>query len=202
MERKTLLVGLVALIVIGAATWLVWLTQPVRFRGTAYSEPYPVAPPIELRRADGSWFRLSDQRSKIVLLFFGYTSCPDICPTTMAEMKRVVEQLGRAGEQVQVVFISVDPERDTPQRVQEYANHFRPDFIGLSGSLEELQPIWDAYGIYRAVATTESMVGYLVDHTARVFLIDGNGYLRLLYGFQTPVGDIVHDIRLLLRSGS
>ncbi len=200
--RRTLLVGVVILVVTGLAIGIAWFTQPQRFRGTAYATPYPPAPPIELKRADGSLFRLADQQGKIVLLFFGYTSCPDVCPTTLAEMKRVVEQLGRDGEKVQVVFISVDPERDTPQRIQEYVRHFHPEFIGLSGSLEELQPIWQAYGIYRAVVSTESMLGYLVDHTARVFLIDTRGYLRLSYGFQTPVGDIVHDIRLLLRSDS
>jgi protein SCO1/2 len=142
---------------------------------------------------------LSDQRGKFVLLFFGYTSCPDVCPTTMAELKLVVDGLGDAANSAQVVFISVDPEHDTPEKIQKYVEHFNPNFIGLTGSLDELQKIWDGYGIYRAVTQTDSAMGYTVDHTARVTLVDADGNLRLSYGFQTPVEDIVHDIKLLLR---
>lgn len=201
MDKKIISVGLASFLLVLIVTLAVfWFGQPASFRGTSYGEPFPVAPPIELTRADGTLFRLEDQRGRIVLLFFGYTSCPDVCPTTMAEMKQVVDALGDEAESVQVVFISVDPDRDTPEKVQAYANHFNKDFIGLSGSTEELQKIWDAYGIYRAVTQTEaSAMGYLVDHTARVMLIDADGSLRLSYGFQTPFEDIVHDIKILLR---
>lgn len=201
MDKRILSVGFVSLlVVILAALAVFWFGQPASFRGTSYGQPYPPAPPFELTRANGEIFRLADQRGKIVLLFFGYTSCPDVCPTTMAEMKQVVDALGDRADVVRVVFISVDPDRDTPQKVQAYANHFNETFIGLSGSMEELQKIWHAYGIYRAVIQTDaSALGYLVDHTARIMLIDADGNLRLSYGFQTPVEDIVHDIKLLLK---
>lgn len=201
MDKKTLSVGLVSLLLVLLATLAVfWFGQSASFRGTSYGEPFPVATPFELTRASGEVFRLSDQRGKIVLLFFGYTSCPDVCPTTMAEMKQVVDALGKPGELVQVVFISVDPDRDTPELMQKYAEHFNKRFIGLTGSMDELQPIWDAYGIYREVNQTDSSaMGYIVDHTARVFLVDADGNLRLSYGFQTPVEDIVHDIKILLK---
>jgi protein SCO1/2 len=114
-------------------------------------------------------------------------------------MKQVMDALGDASSSVQVVFISVDPERDTPEKMQQYAEHFHPTFIGLTGSLEELQPVWDAYGVYRSVTQTDSALGYIVDHTARVTLVDADGNLRLSYGFQTPVADIAHDIKLLLK---
>jgi protein SCO1 len=200
MDKKTLWVGLGSLLLVILAVLAVfWFGKPASFRGTSYGEPYPVAPSFELTRANGEPFRLDDQRGKIILLFFGYTSCPDVCPTTMAEMKLVMDGLGDAASSVQVVFVSVDPERDTPEKIQKYVEHFNSNFIGLTGTLEELQPIWDAYGVYRAVNETDSAFGYIVDHTARVTLVDAEGNLRLSYSFQTPVEDIVHDIKLLLK---
>ena len=200
MDKRTLWVGLGSLLLIAlAVAATVWFAGPASFRGASYGEPYPVAPPIQLTRANGEPFRLGDQRGKFVLLFFGYTSCPDVCPTTLAEMKLVIDGLGDAANSAQVVFISVDPDRDTPEKIQKYVEHFNPNFIGLTGSLDELQKIWDGYGVYRAVTQTDSAMGYTVDHTARVTLVDADGNLRLSYGFQTPVEDIVYDIKLLLR---
>jgi protein SCO1 len=200
MDKRTLGVGIGSLLlVVLAALATLWFAKPASFRGTSYAEPYPVAPSIELTRANGEPFHLSDQRGKIVLLFFGYTSCPDVCPTTMAELKLVMDGLGDAANSVQVVFISVDPERDTPEKIQKYVEHFNSNFIGLTGSTETLQKIWDGYGIYRSVSESNSAMGYIVDHTARLTLVDGDGNLRLSYSFQTPVDDIVHDIKLLLK---
>lgn len=201
MDKKTLLVGAFAFGLIGITALGIWLFMPsADLRGTAYAEPYPPAPPINLSRADGSRFQISDLRGNIVLLFFGYTSCPDVCPTTMAELKTVVDQVGQenAGK-VEVVFVSVDPERDTPQRAQEYANHFNKEFIGLSGSETDLAKIWNDYGIFRQFVEGTSATSYLVDHTARIILIDREGNLRSSYGFETPVEDIVHDLKLLLK---
>ena len=200
MDKKLLSVGLGSLLLVFLATLAVfWFGQSASFRGTSYGEPFPIAPPIELTRASGEPFRLADQRGKIVLLFFGYTSCPDVCPTTMADMVRVVEELGDKADSVQVVFISVDPDRDTSEKVQAYVDHFNKNFTGLSGSMDELQTVWDAYGIYREITQSQSTTVYSVDHTARVMLIDSDGNLRLSYGFQTPVDDIAHDIKILLR---
>ncbi len=200
MDKRTIRVGFGALALVALVAAAVFLSaRPADFRGTSYAEPYPVAPAITLTRADGQPFRLSDQRGKIVLLFFGYTSCPDVCPTTLAELKLVMDELGDAAASVQVVFISVDPERDTQEKIQKYVEHFNPGFLGLTGSMDELQVVWDDYGVYRSVNPSASALGYIVDHTARITLIDGDGNLRLSYGFQTPVEDIVHDIKLLLK---
>jgi protein SCO1/2 len=201
MDKKTLWVGFVSFLIIGTVALGVYLfAPPAAFRGTMYAEPYPSAPEIELRRANGEAFRLSGLRGNIVLLFFGYTSCPDVCPTTMAEMKSALEKLGEEkAAQVRVVFVTVDPQRDTPERVQEYVNHFNSEFIGLSGTEAELRETWHGYGVFRQVVEGTSAAGYLVDHTARVTLIDQDGNLRLSYAFDTPVDDIVHDLRLLLR---
>jgi protein SCO1 len=199
MDRKIVWVGLVSFLLIAVvATGVFLFSKPDTFRGTTYGEPYPVATEIELTRADGTRFRLSDMRGKIVMLFFGYTSCPDVCPTTMAELKQALEKVGDKANQVQVIYVTVDPQRDTPERVQEYVNHFNPDFIGLSGSEFELAKVWHDYGVFREVADGSSAAGYLVNHTARVTLIDQQGKLRVSFPFDTPVADVVHDLNLLL----
>ena len=200
MDRKTLLVGLILFLLIGlVATGAFLFSKPESFRGTTYAEPYPVAPEIELTRATGTGFRLSEMRGKVVVLFFGYTSCPDVCPTTLAELKQALEKLGNQADQVQVLFVTVDPLRDTPERVQEYVNHFNPDFIGLSGSESELAKVWNDYGVFRQVVQNTSAAGNDVDHTARVTLIDRQGNLRVSFPSDTPVEAIVHDLNLLLK---
>jgi protein SCO1 len=203
MDRKTLLVGLMVFLLIGAVAAGVFLfSEPASFRGTAYEEPYPVAPEIELTRSDGERFRLSERRGEVVALFFGYTSCPDICPTTMAELNQALEKLGDQADEVQVLFVTVDPQRDTPARVQEYVNHFNPDFIGLSGSEAELAKVWNDFGVFREIVEGTSAAGYLVNHTARVTLIDQQGNLRISFPFETPVEDVVYDLKLMLKQGS
>lgn len=201
MDRKIIWIGIGSLLVIGFVAILTFLfAKSASFRGVTYDEPYPSAPEIELTQANGETFRLADQKGKIVLLFFGYTSCPDVCPTTMAELKLVVDELGSKADSVKVVFISVDPERDTPEKIQGYVEHFNKSFIGLSGATAELEKIWQDYGVFREnVPTENSALGYIVNHTARVTLIDAEGNLRLSYGFQTPVEDVAHDIELLLK---
>lgn len=201
MDKRTLWVGVAAFLIIGIVALGVYLfAPPAALRGTVYSEPYPPAPEIELTRGNGEGFRLSQLRGNIVLLFFGYTSCPDVCPTTMAEIKSALEKIGEENaSQVKVVFVTVDPARDTPERVQEYVNHFNSEFIGLSGTEAELQKTWNGYGVFRQIVEGTSAAGYLVDHTARVTLIDPDGNLRVSYGFETPVDDIVHDLKLLLK---
>ena len=199
MNRKTLWVGILSLLAVGVAVLIFVLNRSVSFRGTSYGEPYPQAADFTLTQSSGETFRLSEQKGKIVLLFFGYTACPDVCPTTLAELRLVMEELGDKTEQVQVVFVSVDPERDTPEKIQEYVEHFNEDFIGLSGNPDELQIIWDNYGVFRERVESESAFGYIINHTARTYLIDQNGNLRLSYGFQTPVEDMVHDIEILLK---
>jgi protein SCO1/2 len=204
MDRRILLVGLVSFLLIGAVAAGVFLfSRPEGFRGTMYAEPYPPAPEIELTRDSGASFRLHEMRGSTMLLFFGYTSCPDVCPTTLAELKQALEKLGEEdAKRVRVLFITVDPARDTPERVQEYVNHFNPDFIGLSGTESELAQVWKDYGVFRQNVEGNSAAGYLVDHTARITLIDRNGNLRLSYAFDTPVDNIVHDLKLLLKEKS
>lgn len=200
MDRKIIWVGIVSFLMVGfAVVFFMLLLKPANFRGTAYVEPYPAAADFELTRSSGDVFRLSGQRDKIVLLFFGYTSCPDVCPTTLAELSLALNQIPEKAEQVQVVFVTVDPKRDTAQAVQAYVSRFNPSFIGLSGSLDQLEKIWQDYGVFRELAQNVSAAGVIINHTARVTLIDTQGNMRLSYGFGTPVEDIVHDLNLILK---
>lgn len=203
MDRKTLLVGIgsfLLILTVGVAVMV--FAKPANFLGTTFGEPYPVATEIELARSDGSSFRLSEMRGNVVLLFFGYTTCPDVCPTTMAELKLAIAELSETdAARVKVLFVTVDPERDTPERVQEYVDRFNPAFIGLSGSQAELEKIWQAYGVYREIVQGASTAGYTVDHTARITLIDQQGNMRVSFGFDTPVEDVVHDLKLILKQG-
>ena len=199
MNKKILWVGLVSLVLIIITGFLTMLfVKPENYRGTAYNAPYPPAPDFELTRSNGETFRLSGQQTRIILLFFGYTFCPDVCPATLAELNSALGQIPDKADAVEVVFVSVDPERDTPQKVQEYVDQFNPAFIGLSGSLSELQKIWQDYGIFREVVNEPSGLTS-VTHTARVILIDMDGKMRLSYAFGTPVKDIVHDLTLILK---
>jgi len=200
MNKRTLFVGISSFALIAfVALAVIMFARPAAFRGATFGEPYPPAPEIELTRSDGSRFQLSETRGNVVLLFFGYTSCPDVCPTTLAELKLAMERLGesRAGE-TRVLLVTVDPKRDTPERMQEYVDHFNPSFIGLSGTEAELDKVWKDYSVFRLEVPGASAAGYTVDHTARVTLIDRQGSMRVSFGFDTPVDDIVHDLKLIL----
>ncbi len=169
------------------------------FKGGALDPPRP-APDFTLRAPDGTAFSLREHRGKVVLLSFGYTFCPDVCPMTLSELARVRADLGEAGKQVRVAFITVDPERDTPKRLGQYTRYFDKTFVGLSGTAEQLAGVQKAYGVTaekRAVPGTSA--AYLIDHSAFIYVIDTEGRLRLMFPFGTPVEDMVHDIQLLLR---
>lgn len=199
MDRKVLWVGIASFSIVGIAVVLsLVFPKSANFRGTAYREPYPPAENIELRKADGQLFKLTDQRGKIVLVFFGYTTCPDVCPTSLAEFNAVLDQLDEKAKLVQVVFVSVDPPRDTPVKIQEYVERFNPAFIGLSGSEQELAAVWNGYGVFREIAAGGTATNYIVNHTARTTLIDPQGNMRLSYAIQTPPEDIAYDIEHLL----
>ena len=168
-------------------------------RSGAFDPPRP-APEVALPSTRGAEFRLSRQLGKVVVLTFGYTSCPDICPTVLAELAQVRERLGRAAKRVQVVYVSVDPERDTPARLRAYTEQFDRTFLGLTGPMDQLAPVWKTYGVSvvrRELPGTKPAM-YLIHHSASVFLIDPTGRLRVMAPFGTRVDDVVHDIRTLL----
>jgi protein SCO1/2 len=168
------------------------------FRGSVLDEPVSV-PDFVLTDQYGQPFRLSDQRGQVVLLFFGYTQCPDVCPTTLATWRKIHEALGDDAERVRFVFVTVDPERDSPERLGLHVNAFNPDFVGLTGAQDELDAVYGVFDVYyEKDSSSGSAAGYLVNHTATTFVLDAEGKWRLRETFGTDVEDVVHDIRQLL----
>jgi protein SCO1/2 len=169
------------------------------FRGTEMPET-PIAD-FELTDQNGQPFQLNEQRGKVVLFFFGYTFCPDVCPLTLSTWKRVHDALGADTAQVKFVYVTVDPQRDTPEKLKTHLAVFSSDFIGLTGSPDALKEVYAAFGVYaEKVNIAASAAGYLMNHSTRMFVVDQNGVWRLLIGHDAAVEDIVHDIRLLLRA--
>lgn len=188
-------------IVIGVALMLVgWqiVQGSYQYQGSLIETPLPAAD-FELINQDGDPYRLSEQRGQIVLIFFGYTHCPDVCPLSLADYRAIKAQLGEQAGQVEYLFITVDPERDTPERMKIYVTSFDPDFTGLSGSMKALEKVWSSYGVYRAKVETGSASGYTMDHTARMYLIDPSGNWRLTYPFGFEVEKVVADLQHMLR---
>lgn len=173
--------------------------RSTEFKGGVLTPPRP-APDFTLTSADGQPFRLSDQRGTVVALSFGYTFCPDVCPTTLAELVQVRERLGPAQDRFRIVFVTIDPERDTPARLREWASAFVGGFTALTGSPDELARIRKAYGVVAEKRTVKgTSATYLVDHSAFVYVIDRDGQLRLRKPFGTRIDDMTHDIQLLMR---
>lgn len=143
----------------------------------------------------GKQRRLSDFRGKIVALFFGYTMCPDVCPTTLSEFVEVYRLLGSEADGVQVLFITVDPERDTQRLLSEYIPAFHPRFIGLYSTPEETRKVAEAFGVTFERVKSRSDSTYIIDHTAYVFLIDAAGRLRLKVPYAQPADSLVKLIR-------
>lgn len=200
MNRKLVWVGVGSLIVLGIAVAAAALqARPPEFYATVY-EPQTAAE-FSLPRLGGEQFHLRDLRGKVVLLFFGYTNCKETCPTIMANLAQAMAQLGADAARVQVVYITVDPQRDTPEKVQQYTSGFAPSFIGLSGSPSELETVWKDYGIYREVALPDVSGNYEITHTARVTVIDPQGNLQLSINPDASWQDILHDLQLLLDEG-
>jgi protein SCO1/2 len=169
------------------------------FRGTVTAEDIP-QPEFTLTDQHGQTFTLSDQRGKVVLLFFGFTYCPDVCPLTLSTWKHVEEMLKDDASNVRFVYITVDPERDTPEKLREHLAIFSPNFIGLTGTLEALQQAYSAFGIYREkVKISESAAGYIINHTSRMYLIDRGGRWQVSFSHDAAVEDIAHDLRELLK---
>jgi protein SCO1/2 len=143
-------------------------------------------------------FHLSDLRGKVAVLFFGYTHCPDVCPTTMADFKRVKADLGDDAARVAFVFISVDGARDTPDRLATYVHAFDPDFIGLTGDDATLRAIAKDYGVFFQRVNYDNPDNYLVDHTATSFAVGPEGKLRVVFSYQSDPAGMAQRIRSLL----
>ena len=160
-------------------------------------DPPRAAPEFQLRGSDGTELTLSRYRGKVVIVGFGFSSCPNVCPVTLSTLSQVRKQLGSDAAEVQVVYITVDPERDDAERLRQWLAAFDPSFVGGTGSAEELAAVRKAYGI----AASREAVGtdYGFNHSSFTYLIDRDGNLRALMPYGHPPDDYVHDVRILLK---
>lgn len=159
-------------------------------------EPARAAPALSLQASDGGRLSLAEYRGKVVLLGFGFTHCPKVCPTTLAVLASARKRLGEQGRQVQVVYVTVDPERDDAARMREYLSMFDPGFVGGTGTPAQLAAARAAYGV---TAVRKPMGDtYFYAHSSSVYLIDRKGVLRGMMPYGHPAEDYVHDVRVLL----
>ena len=186
-----LLVGLLAVIGFTLAN------QTHKFAGTLLEPPKPMYN-FKLQGPEERYFQLSDFNNKYKLVFFGYTSCPDVCPTTLKEMATVLKDLGGKADQVQVLFISVDPEKDTPKRINAFIQQFDSRIMGLSGTPEDIQTTAKEYGIFYEKKPFGTQGAYTVDHTATLMLLDRSGSMQVAYPYGTSARLIASDISYLL----
>ena len=157
---------------------------------------------FSLTGPEGKTVSLEDFRNKIVLIYFGYTFCPDVCPVTLSNLKLLMLSLEEKAEDVQVIFISIDPERDTYQKLKDYVPYFHPTFIGLTGSEAELASVAKKYQTFYLKQKVESEAGYLMAHTDVVILVDQNGRFRGRYKSKYDLDKLKTDIRWLLENGT
>lgn len=146
----------------------------------------------------GKMRTLADFKGKAVLVFFGYTQCPDVCPTTMAEMANVMQQLGPLADKVQVLFISVDPERDAPELLVKYVPAFDPRFLGLVGDKAAIDKVAKEFKVFYQKVPGKEPGSYTMDHTAGSYVFDPQGRIRLFVRHGQGAEPIVHDLKRLL----
>lgn len=163
-------------------------------------DPPRAAPKLGLEGSHGKTLDLAEYRGKVVILGFGFTSCSDVCPVTLAVLARARKQLGSLADQVQVVYVTVDPATDTAERMREYLALFDPGFVGGTGSEEALKAVRKEYGIV-ANRQAKDGSGYTYAHSSYVFLIDPQGMVRALMPYGHSADDFAHDARVLLGEG-
>jgi protein SCO1 len=189
------------LILVGVLVVVLASCGAYQYQGTPY-EPPPAATPINGVNWDGSNFSLSQLQGKPVLLFFGYTNCPDVCPTTLAEMRVLRQNLGAKADKMAFVYVSIDPERDTVARLKQFIPLFDPAFYGVHVDSPALEPIKKGYGVYAEKAYTDPndpSKGYSMDHTARTYLISPSGQLVASYSYGTDIASIEKDVEHLMK---
>lgn len=191
------------LVLLGLVLWLALVWQPGEQTDAHQSMSAAKAPTggdFTLYAKQGP-VSLQDFRGKVVLLYFGYTSCPDICPTSLALMSQAFSGMTPEElEQVQGIFVSVDPERDTLERLEEYGKYFHPNIMGVTGTVEQVDKVVAQYGAAYRKVESDSAMDYLVDHSSVTYVIDQQGKLRTSLIHGTPPGRIREAVRGLLNS--
>lgn len=195
-SRKNLIVSLIACVGFVAGGLLL--------TASANQENKSDADNFTLTSHMGSRVSLSDYKGKVVILLFGYTHCPDVCPTQLSDMQKLLERLGDKAKQVQVLFITFDPERDTPEVLKEFLNFFHPTFVGLTGTKKEIAVVARQYKAQYIKRTVGSRAGYFFGHSSVVYLIDQQGqlfsvYLEILEDPKFTLDKMANDIQQLIK---
>jgi len=156
---------------------------------------------LALPDQDGKARTLADFKGKVTVVFFGYTQCPDVCPTTMAELAQVKKSLGADGERIQGVFVTVDPERDTPALLKAYVANFDPGFVALRGNAEQTAAAAREFKVFFAKVPGKTEGSYTMDHTAGSYVFDAAGRLRLFVRYGSGAEALAADLKTLLAQG-
>jgi len=153
---------------------------------------------MSMSDVDGQVRSLADFRGKVTVVFFGYTQCPDVCPTTLAELAQVKQSLGPAGDDVQGVFVTVDPARDTADLLRAYVASFDPSFVALRGDDDQTRATAKAFKVFYAKREGSTPTSYTMDHTAGSYVYDRQGRVRLFTRYGTGPEALAHDLKILL----
>jgi len=200
--KKTLLVGALVVPLVALGTYFALPRPPRAEQGlrSGTFEPPGEAPAFSLDGSNGKKLSLRDYLGKVVILQFGFTFCEKVCPVTLARLTEVHKKLGKAAGDVQVIYVTVDPKRDSPERLREHLAAFNPSFLGATGPPDELAAVRKAYGVIaEEVVARNPALGYEVNHSSSIYLVDRHGKVRGLVPFGTPADDILHDVELLLK---
>ncbi len=188
------LFGLIAV----AGSWLLPWLRPYAYHGTVLQANSTVQD-FTLDTSAGVPMSFSDFRGKYVLIYFGYTFCPDVCPLTLGDLKTAVNALGEDAKRVQVLFISVDPARDTVAQLASYLPNFDPSFLGMTGDSDTILRAATQFGIFYDPHKEDSATYYTVDHTSTVIVVDPEGYARLVFPFSITGVEMAEDLHHLMR---
>ncbi|MBB5204515.1 protein SCO1/2 [Inhella inkyongensis] len=190
IDRRTLLAASLALA--GCDSQPKAAFQGIDLTGAAYARELKLSDPAGQPRS------LADFKGKVVVLFFGYTQCPDVCPSTLGELQLVKQELGKDGERVQGLFVTVDPERDTPELLGQYIANFGPGMTALRGNPEQTQAAAKEFKVFYAKVPSKDGQSYTMDHTAASFLFDPQGQVRVYARYGQGPKALLHDLKLLL----
>ena len=195
MRKLTFLIVLFALLWgCGEKKPNLYSTPPHDLSGVSYGKDF------HLTDFNGKPRQLSDFRGKVVVLFFGYTHCPDVCPTTLSELSIALHKMGSDAQRVQVLFVTVDPDRDTPAILKKYVPSFNPTFLGLYGNAAQTRRAADEFHVfYQKVQIEDDMKNYAMDHTAGCFVFDPSGHLRTYMPYSEKPPEMVQDLEKLLK---
>jgi len=201
MNPRHALIAVATVLAIGAGTVTAYLAlRPTATRFHAIDVTgAPWGREFALTDHRGRRVALANFRGKVVMLFFGFTHCPDMCPTTLAMLADAMRHLGEDAADVQGLFVTVDPARDSREILSKYVPAFYPTFLGLRSNESELAKIAAEFKVYYRAQPPNAQGSYSVDHSGQVFVFDRAGRLRLVFTQQTKVEDIVHDLEALLR---